>query len=66
MLAIAAALGAALAWGISAGCDNRSTRLIGSLQALAWVQLIGLAQILPFAVYEGTPSMPSGWLRCRA
>ena len=29
MLAIVAALGAALAWGISAGCDNRSTRLIG-------------------------------------
>ena len=59
MLAIAAALGAALAWGISAGCDNRSTRLIGSLQALAWVQLIGLAQVLPFAAYEGVPSLPS-------
>ena len=59
MLAIAAALGAALAWGISAGCDNRSTRLIGSLQALAWVQLIGLVQILPFAVYEGAPTIPS-------
>jgi drug/metabolite transporter (DMT)-like permease len=59
MLAIAAALGAALAWGISAACDNRSTRLIGSLQALAWVQLIGLVQVLPFAVYEGAPTMPS-------
>jgi drug/metabolite transporter (DMT)-like permease len=59
MLAIAAALGAALAWGISAGCDNRSTRMIGSLQALAWVQLIGLFQVLPFAAYEGIPSMPS-------
>jgi drug/metabolite transporter (DMT)-like permease len=59
MLAIAAALGAALAWGISAACDNRSTRLVGSLQALAWVQLIGLAQILPFALYDGTPSMPA-------
>jgi drug/metabolite transporter (DMT)-like permease len=60
MLAIAAALGAALAWGISAGCDNRSTRIVGSLQALAWVQLIGLFQVLPFAAYEGLPSMPSG------
>ena len=59
MLAIAAALGAALAWGISAGCDNRSTRMIGSLQALAWVQLIGLAQVLPFAAWEGVPSLPS-------
>ncbi|MDP9255157.1 MAG: DMT family transporter [Actinomycetota bacterium] len=58
MLAIAAALGAALAWGISAGCDNRSTRMIGSLQALAWVQLIGLVQVLPFAAYEGVPSLP--------
>ena len=46
MLAIVAALGAALAWGVSAACDNRSTRMIGSLQALAWVQLIGLAQVL--------------------
>lgn len=60
MLAIAAALGAALAWGISAACDNRSTRMIGSLQALAWVQLVGFAQVLPFAVYDGLPSMPSG------
>jgi drug/metabolite transporter (DMT)-like permease len=59
MLAIAAALGAALAWGISAACDNRSTRMIGSLQALAWVQLVGLMQVLPFAAYEGLPSMPS-------
>ena len=59
MLAIAAALGAALAWGISAACDNRSTRMIGSLQALAWVQLIGLVQVLPFAAWEGVPSMPS-------
>jgi drug/metabolite transporter (DMT)-like permease len=59
MLAIAAALGAALAWGISAGCDNRSTRMIGSLQALAWVQLIGLVQVLPFVAWEGVPSMPS-------
>ncbi|HET6172955.1 MAG TPA: DMT family transporter [Gaiellales bacterium] len=60
MLAIAAALGAALAWGLSAGCDNRSTRMIGPLQALAWVQLIGFFQVLPFALYEGVPSMPSG------
>jgi drug/metabolite transporter (DMT)-like permease len=59
MLAIVAALGAALAWGISAGCDNRSTRMIGSLQALAWVQLIGLVQVLPFVAWEGVPSMPS-------
>ena len=35
MLAISAALGAALAWGVSAAGDNRSTRLFGSLQALA-------------------------------
>jgi drug/metabolite transporter (DMT)-like permease len=60
MLVIAAALGAALAWGIAAGCDNRSTRMIGSLQALAWVQVIGLAQVLPLALYEGMPSRPSG------
>ena len=59
MLAIAAALGAALVWGIATGCDNRSTRLIGSLQALAWVQLVGLVEVLPFAFWEGVPSRPS-------
>ena len=66
MLVIVAALGAALAWGIAAGFDNRSTRLIGSLQALAWVQVIGLAEVVPFAVWEGDPSQPSpgawGWI----
>jgi drug/metabolite transporter (DMT)-like permease len=60
MLAIAAALGAALAWGISAACDNRSTRLIGSLQALAWVQVVGFVLVLPLAAFEGMPSRPSG------
>lgn len=60
MLVIAAALGAAMAWGVSAGFDNRSTRLIGSLQALAWVQLIGLAEVIPFAIWEGEPSRPTG------
>ena len=59
MLVIAAALGAAMAWGVSAGFDNRSTRLIGSLQALAWVQLIGLAEVIPFAIWEGEPSRPT-------
>jgi drug/metabolite transporter (DMT)-like permease len=59
MLVIAAALGAAVAWGAGAACDSRSTRLIGSLQALAWVQLIGFVQVLPFAAWEGVPSQPS-------
>jgi drug/metabolite transporter (DMT)-like permease len=59
MLVIVAALGAAAAWGISAACDNRSTRLIGALQALAWVQVIGFVQVLPIAVWEGAPSRPS-------
>ena len=59
MLVIAAALGAAASWGISAAFDNRSTRLIGALQALAWVQVIGLFLVLPMAVWEGTPSQPS-------
>ncbi len=60
MLVIVAALGAAAAWGISAAFDNRSTRLIGALQALAWVQVIGFVLVLPMAVWEGTPSQPSG------
>ena len=60
MLVIVAALGAAAAWGIGAACDNRSTRLIGALQALAWVQVAGFVLVLPMAVWEGTPSRPSG------
>ena len=59
MLVIVAALGAAASWGISAAFDNRSTRLIGALQALAWVQVIGFFLVLPMAVWEGTPSQPS-------
>jgi drug/metabolite transporter (DMT)-like permease len=60
MLVIVAALGAAAAWGIASTCDNRSTRLIGAMQAMAWVQVIGLVLVLPFAVWEGAPSRPSG------
>jgi drug/metabolite transporter (DMT)-like permease len=60
MLVIVAALGAAVAWGVSAGFDNRSTRLIGSLQALVWVQLIGIAEVIPFALWEGEPQQPTG------
>jgi drug/metabolite transporter (DMT)-like permease len=59
MLVIVAALGAAAAWGIAAACDNRSTRLVGALQAMAWVQLIGFVLVLPIAVWEGQPSQPS-------
>jgi drug/metabolite transporter (DMT)-like permease len=60
MLVIVAALGAAAAWGISAAFDNRSTRIIGALQALAWVQVIGFVLVLPMAIWEGAPSQPSG------
>jgi drug/metabolite transporter (DMT)-like permease len=60
MLVIVAALGAAASWGIAAACDNRSTRLIGDLQALAWVQVVGFFLVLPMAIWEGTPSRPSG------
>ena len=59
MLVIVAALGAAAAWGIASTCDNRSTRLIGALQAMARVQLMGLALVLPIAVWEGEPARPS-------
>jgi drug/metabolite transporter (DMT)-like permease len=59
MLVILAALGAAAAWGTSATCDNRSTRMIGALQALAWVQVFGFVMVLPMAIWEGAPSRPS-------
>jgi drug/metabolite transporter (DMT)-like permease len=59
MLVIAAALGAAATWGIAAACDNRSTRMIAALQALAWVQIVGFVLVLPMAIWEGMPSRPS-------
>ena len=66
MLVIVAALGAAAAWGFASTFDNRSTRMIGALQAMAWVQLIGFALVLPLALWEGEPSRPSasslGWI----
>ena len=66
MLVIVAALGAAMAWGVGAAFDNRSTRVIGALQALAWVQIAGFVVVLPFALREGMPAQPSagslGWL----
>jgi drug/metabolite transporter (DMT)-like permease len=60
MLVIVAALGAAAAWGTAAAFDNRSTRLIGALAALAWVQVFGFVMVLPMAAWEGVPSQPSG------
>ena len=59
MLVIVAALGAAAAWGIASTFDNRSTRIVGALQAMAWVQVIGFVLVLPIAVWEGEPSRPS-------
>ena len=64
MLVIVAALGAAAAWGFASTFDNRSTRMIGALQAMAWVQLIGFALVLP-ARRSGRAS-PRGLRRARS
>jgi drug/metabolite transporter (DMT)-like permease len=54
---------AALMWGGSTVVASRSTRMIGSLQVLAYVMLSGLAMMLVIApAVEGTPEL--SWRGC--
>jgi drug/metabolite transporter (DMT)-like permease len=60
VLAILGGLGAALAWGAATLCSSRSTRLIGASPVLAWVMLVGLVAVAPFAVLGPGPGRLSG------
>jgi drug/metabolite transporter (DMT)-like permease len=56
VIAIAGGLTAALCWGLSAVVASRSTRLIGSQQALAYVMLLSLIALGVLAPIAGVPA----------
>lgn len=56
MIPILGGLGAALAWGLSTVVASRSTRILGSQQALAYVMLIGLVALVAIAPAIGLPA----------
>ena len=60
MIAILGGLGAALSWGLSTVVASRSTRMIGSQQALAYVMLLGLGALAVLAPASGVPQHASG------
>jgi drug/metabolite transporter (DMT)-like permease len=55
VLAIVGGLGAALLWGAATLSSSRSTRLIGASPVLAWVMLVGLVAVAPFAALGPGP-----------
>lgn len=65
MIGVAGGLVAAVLWGLSAIAAARSTRLIGTESALAWVFLVGLVIALPVALALGVPDIDrsgSAWV----
>lgn len=55
MIGILGGLGAALSWGASTVVASRSTRILGSQQALAYVMLLGLGALAIAAPASGFP-----------
>jgi drug/metabolite transporter (DMT)-like permease len=66
MIAILGGLGAATVFATATLCSSRSTRMIGPSPVLAWVMLIGLVIVVPWAAFEGAPedvdAASVGWL----
>jgi drug/metabolite transporter (DMT)-like permease len=56
VIGIVGGLGAALFWGLSTVVASRSTRILGSQQALAYVMLLGLVALAVIAPATGVPS----------
>jgi drug/metabolite transporter (DMT)-like permease len=56
VIPILAGLTAALCWGLSTVVASRSTRILGSQQALAYVMLLGLAALAVIAPATGLPA----------
>jgi drug/metabolite transporter (DMT)-like permease len=65
VIPILGGLGAALCWGASTVVASRSTRILGSQQALAYVMLLGFAALVLLAPVNGLPahagSHPWAW-----
>jgi drug/metabolite transporter (DMT)-like permease len=55
VIPILGGLGAAISWGLSTVVASRSTRLLGSQQALAYVMLLGLGALAVLAPASGFP-----------
>jgi drug/metabolite transporter (DMT)-like permease len=66
MIPVLGGLGAALLWAAATIASSRSTRVIGSASAVAWVMLLGLTIALPGAILTGVPPdldlATVGWL----
>ena len=60
MIPILGGLGAALCWGASTVVASRSTRILGSQQALAYVMLLGFAALALLAPVNGVPAHAGG------
>ena len=56
MIPILGGLGAALCWGASTVVASRSTRILGSQQALAYVMLLGFVALALLAPVSGLPA----------
>jgi drug/metabolite transporter (DMT)-like permease len=66
VIAIFGGLGAAAVFAAATLCSSRSTRMIGAGPVLAWVMLVGLVIVLPWAALERLPddldAGSLGWL----
>src|SRR5438046_840917 len=66
MIAILGGLGAATVFASATLCSSRSTRMIGAGPVLAWVMILGLLIVVPWAAAEGVPdgldAASVGWL----
>jgi drug/metabolite transporter (DMT)-like permease len=60
VIPILGGLGAAFSWGLSTVVASRSTRMIGSQQALAYVMLLGLGALAVLAPASGFPGDATG------
>ena len=60
VIALLGGLGAAVCWTVATLCSSRSTKMIGSPSALAWVMIVGLVVIAPLMVTGGVPDALGG------
>ena len=67
VIALLGGLGAAAFWAAATLCSSRSTKMIGTASALAWVMIVGLVVTAPLTVKGGFPPLSAqqssaGWL----
>lgn len=62
MIAVAGGLGAAFMWAGAVLCTSRASRMIGSGSVLAWVAIVGLLLVGPFALAADFDEVEAGSL----